>query len=105
MTQKKDSTKKLKSISTGNLCNAAQYAAEIVCLRKAEKDNKDSDLQDRWDTIDNYRKEFGVEFPEDMPLDERSKGKLIMEIIGLITIFGVGFALGMYTASQIDKKL
>ncbi len=42
MTQKKDNTKKLKSISTGNLCSAAQYVAEMVCLRKAEKDNKGS---------------------------------------------------------------
>ena len=42
MAQKKDSTKKLKSISTGNLCSVAQYAAEKVCLRKAEKDNKGS---------------------------------------------------------------
>jgi hypothetical protein len=42
MTQKKDKTKKLKSISTGNLCSVAQYVAEIVCLRKAEKDNKGS---------------------------------------------------------------
>ena len=42
LAQKKDSTKKLKSISTGNLCSVAQYAAEKVCLRKAEKDNKGS---------------------------------------------------------------
>ena len=42
MTQKKDNTKKLKSVSTGNLCNVAQYVAELVCLRKAERDNKGS---------------------------------------------------------------
>ena len=28
-----------------------------------------------------------------------------MGIIGLITVFGVGFALGMYTSSQIDKNI
>ena len=38
-----------------------------------DKDNKDSDVQDRWDTIDNYRKEFGVEFPEDMSEEEWKK--------------------------------
>ena len=42
MAQKKDNTKKLKSISTGDLCSAAQYVAEVVCLRKAEKDNTGS---------------------------------------------------------------
>ena len=42
MTQKKDNMKKLKSASTGKLCSAAQYAAEIVCIRKSEKDNKGS---------------------------------------------------------------
>ena len=42
MAQKKDNTKKLKSVSTGNLCNVAQYVAELVCLRKAERDNKGS---------------------------------------------------------------
>jgi len=28
-----------------------------------------------------------------------------MGIVGVITIFGVGIAAGMYISSQIDKKL
>ena len=35
-----------------------------------EENDKDADIdidvQDRWDTIDRYRKDFGMEFPEDM---------------------------------------
>ena len=33
----------------------------------------DIDLQDRWDTIDNYKKQFGMEFPEDMSEEEWKK--------------------------------
>ena len=42
MTQKKEHTRTFKSISTGQDCNAAQYAAETVCLRKRERENKGS---------------------------------------------------------------
>ena len=40
-----------------------------------EDNDKDADIdiQDRWDTIDNYRKEFGMEFPEDMSDEEWRK--------------------------------
>ena len=31
------------------------------------------DLQDRWDTIDKYKKDFGMEFPEDMSEEEWKK--------------------------------
>ena len=30
-------------------------------------------MQDRWDTINNYKKEFGMEFPEDMSEEEWRK--------------------------------
>ena len=39
MAPEKSNMKKFKSISTGELCTVAQYVAEIVCLRKREKDN------------------------------------------------------------------
>ena len=39
MDRKKEQTRKFKSISTGQACNAAQYAAEVVCIRKREKEN------------------------------------------------------------------
>ncbi len=39
MDHEKETTRKFKSISTGQQCNAAQYAAELVCIRKREKEN------------------------------------------------------------------
>lgn len=42
MTQKNDNTKKFKSCSTGEPCTAAQYVAEIVCMRRRERENKGS---------------------------------------------------------------
>ena len=39
MTQKKDNASKLRGCSTGQLCSVSQYVAELVCLRKAERDN------------------------------------------------------------------
>jgi thioredoxin-related protein len=42
MTQKKENTQKYKSCSTGQPCSAAQYIAEIICIRKREKENKGS---------------------------------------------------------------
>ena len=42
-----------------------------------EENDKDADIdidvQDRWDTIDRYRKDFGMEFPEDMSEEEWKK--------------------------------
>jgi hypothetical protein len=42
MDQKNSKTLKYKSLSTGQPCNAAQYCAELVCLRKRERENKGS---------------------------------------------------------------
>ena len=42
MDQKNSKTRKYKSISTGQECEAAQYVAELVCIRYAEKENKGS---------------------------------------------------------------
>ena len=42
MDQKKNNTRKYKSISTGQPCSAAQYAAELVCIRRREKENTGS---------------------------------------------------------------
>ena len=42
-----------------------------------EDNDKDADIeidiQDRWDTIENYKKQFGMEFPEDMSEEEWKK--------------------------------
>lgn len=48
-------SKKYKSISTGQQCNAAQYIAEMVCLRKAEKENKGSLAYKFWNRGDDYK--------------------------------------------------
>ena len=42
MTQKKSNTQKYRSISTKQPCSAAQYCAELVCIRKRERENKGS---------------------------------------------------------------
>ena len=42
MTQKNPNTQKYKSISTGQPCDTAQYCAELVCLRRRERENKGS---------------------------------------------------------------
>jgi hypothetical protein len=42
MAQKNDNTKKFKSFSTGEPCTAAQYVAEMVCMRRRERENKGS---------------------------------------------------------------
>ena len=57
MTQRKDKTKKFKSISTGQLCDEAKYAAELVCIRKNEKKNEGSLEYKFWSKSqkDNYQ--------------------------------------------------
>lgn len=60
MTQKKSNTQKFKSISTGQPCNAAQYIAELICIRKAEKENKGSLGYKFWKNGDNYETQIRV---------------------------------------------
>ena len=55
MTQKKQNIQKYKSISTGEPCSAAQYIAELVCLRRAERENKGSLSYKFWNTGDLYQ--------------------------------------------------
>jgi hypothetical protein len=42
MAHGKKNTKRFKSTSTGQPCDAAQYAAELVCTRRRERENKGS---------------------------------------------------------------
>jgi len=53
MTQENE--KKFKSISTGEPCNAAQYLAEMVCIRRAERENKGSLAYKFWNKGDSYK--------------------------------------------------
>lgn len=47
--------KRFKSISTGEPCNAAQYLAEMVCIRKSERENKGSLAYKFWNKGDAYK--------------------------------------------------
>lgn len=60
MTQKKSKNQKYKSISTGESCSAAQYIAEMVCLRKAERENKGSLAYKFWNQTDDYKIQIRV---------------------------------------------
>tara|TARA_R100000005_G_C4906297_1_gene146060 strand:- start:17 stop:487 length:471 start_codon:yes stop_codon:yes gene_type:complete len=60
MTHKKQNIQKYKSISTGQPCNAAQYIAELVCIRKAEKENKGSLAYKFWNKGDAYQIQIRV---------------------------------------------
>lgn len=42
MNQKNSETRAYKSISTSQPCNAAQYIAELVCIRRSERENNGS---------------------------------------------------------------
>jgi len=42
MTQENSKAKKYKSISTSKPCSAAQYIAEMVCIRRSERENQGS---------------------------------------------------------------
>jgi hypothetical protein len=42
MNQKKSSTREYKSISTSQPCSAPQYIAELVCIRRSERENTGS---------------------------------------------------------------
>lgn len=50
MTQTKKQEKVFRSPSSGVMCSAAQYIAEIMCLRKAEKENKGNLPLKFWNT-------------------------------------------------------
>lgn len=56
MNQKNSKTRKYKSISTGDECDAAQYMAELICMRRAEKDNKGSLEYKFWSK--SYKEEY-----------------------------------------------
>lgn len=50
MTRNRSDKSKYKSPSTGEYCTAAQYIAEIVCQRQAEKDNVGTPAYKFWNT-------------------------------------------------------
>jgi len=60
MNQKNSNDKKFKSITTGQPCNAAQYIAEMVCLRRAERENKGSLAYKFWNKGEAYQTQVRV---------------------------------------------
>lgn len=50
MSKKRTDKSNYKSPSTGEYCTAAQYIAEIVCQRQAEKDNVGTPAYKFWNT-------------------------------------------------------
>lgn len=56
MDQKNYNTKKYKSSSTGEPCTAAQYIAEMVCIRKRERENTGSLAFKFWNSA--FKKEY-----------------------------------------------
>ena len=50
MAKQRSDRSKYKSPSTGEYCTAAQYIAEIVCQRQAEKDNVGTPAYKFWNT-------------------------------------------------------
>jgi hypothetical protein len=59
MDHQKSNTKKYKSISTGEPCSAAQYVAEMLCMRKRERENVGSLEFKFWNK--SYRDEYQVQ--------------------------------------------
>ena len=53
MAQKRSKVSRFKSPSTGEYCDTAQYAAEIMCQRKCEKDNEGSLAYKFWNKKQN----------------------------------------------------
>ena len=59
MTQKKEKTQNFRSSSTGEPCTAAQYVAEMVCMRKREKENVGSLEYKFWNK--SYKQQYQTE--------------------------------------------
>ncbi len=57
MSKKRTNKSNYKSPSTGEYCTAAQYIAEIVCQRQAEKDNVGTPAYKFWNT-DKWKKSY-----------------------------------------------
>jgi hypothetical protein len=57
MVKKRSNTSKYQSPSTGEFCTCAQYIAEIMCTRMAQKDNQGTQAYKFWNT-DKWKKVY-----------------------------------------------
>lgn len=92
MDQKNSSTQKYKSSSTGQPCNAAQYAAELVCIRKREKENKGSLEFKFWNKSqkENYETQVRAAWKLINKFDEKSLIRYLTSPSGK-NIYSLGF--------------
>ena len=75
---------KKEDIHRINFCNylISELMNGLDGFDSIDEADEDIDIQDRWDIIDNYRKDIRMDFPEDMS-DEEWK-KLIKQFDGFI---------------------
>jgi len=83
-------SKKYKSISTGQPCSAAQYAAELVCTRKAERENKGSLGYKFWNNGDAYKVQVRVAHKLINKYSEQALVRYLTSPNGL-NIYSLGF--------------
>lgn len=69
--------KNYKHKTNGKSCNAAQYIAEMVCLRKAEKENIGRPAYALWNT-DRWKKEFQSQVTKAYQLLKKYSDKAIL---------------------------
>jgi len=92
MDQKKEHTRTFKSISTGQDCNAAQYAAETVCIRKRERENKGSLEYKFWNK--SHHKEYQIQVRVAWKLIKKFGEEALIHYInspGAKRIYSLGF--------------
>ena len=75
---------KKEDIHRINFCNwlISELMNGIDGFDSEDEADEDIDVQDRWDTIDNYRKDIRMDFPEDMSDEEWRK--LIKQFDGFL---------------------
>ena len=75
---------KKEDIHRINFCNylISELMNGLDGFDSIDEADEDIDIQDRWDTIDNYRKDIRMDFPEDMSDEEWRK--LIKQFDGFI---------------------
>ena len=73
-------------------------------IEEGDGDDDDTDIQDRWDTIDKYKKDFGMEFPEDM--SEKEWKKLIKQFDSFIDGWDKAYTKSNFKdkAKRLDLK-
>lgn len=92
MTQKNSETKRYKSLSTGQPCSGAQYAAELVCMRKRQRENKGSLEFKFWNK--SQKQEYQIQIRVASKLIKKySESSLIKYLIGPSgkNIYSLGF--------------